>query len=295
MKKLLSMILFATATGVAFAETPPVKVIATINGENITVEEFDRLWDRLSPQQKSNYDRNGGKLPFLDTLIRRRLLIQEALKENFEKRSDVQADIRAARDGVIFDRYIREVVSEEAVPEKDVLAYYEANKSEFQRGETIKARHILFTPQEGNVVNTTRSDAKSEEEARIKAESFSRLLRGGKGNFSDLALQYSEDGSSTSGGDLGWFPRGKMVKEFDEAAFKLEKGEISEVIKSEFGYHLILVEDKKPGGALPYAQVREEIRDKFLAERIDQIMEAVGRLTQELRGASKINVFRENL
>ncbi len=287
--------LFAADAKTESAEKTAPKIVAVINGETLTADEFNRQWMRLTPTLRENYERNGGKLQFLDTYIRKRLLVQEALKHNFDKRPDVAYEMKSAAEGALFDQYVKDVVAANVVTEADEKAYYEKNKAEFQYPAMIKARHIIITPQMGAVVNTTRSDAKSKAEAEKEINELRKQLDGTVANFSDLASKYSEDGSASSGGDLGWIPRGKMVPEFEKVAFSLEKGQISEPFETQFGYHIVMVEDKKPAGVHSFDEVKDQIREKLLAEHADKIMAAVSELMRDLRKESSITIYRENL
>ena len=218
MKRLVVALTLALLAIVAVAqekqEAPQPKIAATINGEVLTAEQLDQLYAKLSTQMKANYERSGGKIQFLDNYIRKRLMIQEALKSGFDKQPGVVFDLQTARDSALFDRYIRDVVAMNIVNEAAIKAYYDANQQKFHRGEMVKARHIIATPAAGNVVNSTGDDAKSKEEALQKMTSLAQQIAAGVASFADVAAKFSEDGSAPLGGDLGWVERGKMVEAF---------------------------------------------------------------------------------
>jgi peptidyl-prolyl cis-trans isomerase C len=273
----------------------PKKVAAVINGEVLTAEDLDRMWSRLSPEMQSSYEQAGGKLTFLDNYIRKRLLIQEAIKQGFDRKPEVAFDLDQVRESALFDRYIRDVVAEEVISESDLLAYYETHQEEFRQPEMIRARHIIAMPGQQAVENTAGSDALTDEEALEKIKGLAMQFRTLGGNFADAAMQFSEDGSARLGGDLGWFPRGKMAPEFEQAAFELKVGETSSVVQSPYGYHVIFLQDRRPAGIAPFSEVRAQIRETFLRDKQAQVIAAVNDLTQQLRGASRISVYRENL
>lgn len=295
----LALTTISLAATVAAQTTPaavpagPQSIAATINGEVLTMERLDLLYSRLSPEMRANYDRAGGKRVYLNNYIEKRLLVQEALKEGLDRRPEIAADMRAAADSVLFDRYVREMVAPSAVPESDVRALYESTKNSYRTVEKIRARHIIASPAGGSVLNSTGDNAKSDEEALAKINRIAADIRAGKITFENAAKQFSEDASAAEGGDLGWFNRGMMVAPFEDAAFALEKGKMSDVVKTEFGYHLIQLDDRIPAGVAPFESVRYEVRERLLAERANQIMVEVNRLTQELRAASSIQVNPE--
>jgi peptidyl-prolyl cis-trans isomerase C len=270
------------------------KIVAVINGEKLSAAQLDRLYARINPQMRANYERSGGKIQFLDQYINQRLLLQEAVKSRFDKRPDIAAELEAAKDATLFDRYVREVVALEVISESEMRAFYDKNKNSFMREETVKARHIIATPQAGNVTNNLNDDAGSIEDARKKMMQLKKQLDAGA-NFAELAASHSEDGSATSGGDLGWFGRGKMVGEFEEVAFSLKPGETSDVIETQFGFHIVRLDDRKAGGIPPYEEVRGEIRERFMNERAEKVLERVSALTRELRTTSTVQINRENL
>ena len=140
-----------------------------------------------------------------------------------------------------------------AVSEGAVRAHYEAHLAEYREDEQVHARHILVTldPAQGD-----KADAR----ARVRADSLARAIAGGA-DFGELAKRFSQDpGSASQGGDLGFFARGRMVKEFQDSAFALAPGRVSQPVRTRFGYHLIRVDEHRPAGVRPLAAVHDEIR-----------------------------------
>jgi len=146
------------------------------------------------------------------------------------------------------------------VDEEDLKAYYEEHKDEFVEGEQAHARHILFrVPPDA----TPEQDA----EAKLRAEAVARMAAEGA-DFAELAAKHSEDpGSKDNGGDLGWFGRGRMVPEFEEAVFAAKPGDIVGPVKSQFGYHIIRVEGFRPEHQRPFDEVEEQVRFKVTEGR----------------------------
>jgi peptidyl-prolyl cis-trans isomerase C len=292
------------AAPAAAPAAPPQKVVASINGEVITQEKLDQLWNRLGTQARASYEQTGGKAALLENYLRKRLLVQEALKSGFDKRPDIQADMEASKEATLFDRYVRDVVADRIVTPQDVRKYYDEHQDEFQIGEKVHARHILVMANNGPGGKT---DAQAREiiekvalelrqqnvvPAGTSPEVANRLMLA---HFAEAAKKYSEDGSAQSGGDLGWAGRGAYDPAFEEAAFNLRKGTMSGVIKSSFGYHLIMVEDKKPAGVEPFEAAQRSIREFLIGQHQAEVIQAVTALTNELRSSSKINVYNENI
>ncbi len=137
------------------------------------------------------------------------------------------------------------------ITDNDIESYYEYNIESFKQPREVKARHILFRLPQG---------ASPEQEREVKARALKvlALARQGK-DFAELAKQYSEGPTKETGGDLGYFSKGKMVKDFEEAAFALDKGEISDLVRTPFGYHIIKVEDIREARTKPLEEVRPQI------------------------------------
>jgi peptidyl-prolyl cis-trans isomerase C len=304
MKSLLTSavaLLFATT---AFAQTqtaapkPESKNVAVINGEVITQEKLDFLYSRLGTQMRQQYERVGGKRAFLDNYIGKRLIVQEALKSGFDKRADVQADVAAAAEGVLFDRYVRDVLSGAFISEAELRKYYNENPNDFAVPEKVKVRHIIVMHQQGPKPKTremaleTITGVVSELRSQLgtKPDPGVALNR-----FAESARRYSEDGSASAGGDLGWHARGALDPTFEEAAFTLQPGVISGIIETAFGFHLIFVEGRQPASKEPFEEVKESIREFLMTQNATQVLDSVKLLQNELRTVSSISVFPDNI
>ena len=166
----------------------------------------------------------------------------------------------------------------------ELQRYYSEHQDEFRVPEQVKASHILIKAAEG-------SDPKVDAAARAKAEDILKQLKAGA-NFEELAKKYSEDsgdgvhpGSAQQGGSLGWFGHGQMVREFEQAAFSLSPGQLSGVVKSMFGYHIIRVDDKRPAGMKTLQEVRAQIEPEVAGldahQEADSLAATVARQAKE--------------
>ena len=193
-----------------------------------------------------------GFVEFKPEDFKKSITIDEAkLKEYFEKNKE-----RYRVPEKINVRYLeidpKAFKGEVEVTEKEIQSYYEYNADRYSQPKQVKARHILFKVNEDDseeVKNTVKK----------KAEKVLEKARKGE-DFASLAEEYSEGPTKSKGGDLGYFKAGQMEKPFEEAAFALKKGEISDLVQTRFGYHIILVEDIKEAGMTPLENVKGEIR-----------------------------------
>jgi Parvulin-like peptidyl-prolyl isomerase len=287
--------------------TDAQKAVAVVNGETITVEKLNRMYVNLNAQMRKQYDDNGGKGAFLENYIRKRLLIQEAVKSGFDKRPDVTAAIESARESTLFDRYVRDVVAAPIVTDSETRSYYDAHPDDFATPEKVHVRHIVITDIASGPAQKTKEDALARIEKVVAAIRASDVLSA-QGttdpatlahfrvvHFSEAAKKYSEDGSAESGGDLGWIVKGQSDPEFEKAAWNMKPGTLSGIIHTKFGYHLILVEDRQPVGTEPFESVQSTIREYLLTQKAPDVMGIVTRLTNELRANSRISTFSENI
>ena len=196
----------------------------------------------------------------------RRVRDEDEARTYFDQhRTDYRTPVRYGLDYVLV-----RVPSPDSVriPEAEIRRTYDANQNAYRQEEQVKARHILFMIREG--ARDASPDA--EKKAKARADSLLAAIRKDGSDFAELARRFSQEpGASTSGGDLGWFGRGRMVKEFEEAAFALKPGEVSQVVRTQFGYHIIKVEDHRAAGVRPYSEMHEEIRTQMAQARGDSI------------------------
>src|SRR5262252_6378075 len=142
------------------------------------------------------------------------------------------------------------------IPEADIEREYKNNEEQYSTPEQVRASHILL-----------KTEGKDEAAVRAKAEDLLKQAKGGA-DFAELAKKYSEDeASAKNGGDLDYFGRGKMVPEFDQAVFAMQPGQISDLVKTQYGYHIIKLVDKKPATTRPLAEVRQQINDQLAYEK----------------------------
>lgn len=284
------------------AQTPAddqQKIVAVINGETITRAKLDLLYNGMPAQMRSQYEKSGGKMAFLDNYVAKRLMLQEAIKSGFDKRPDVQATLDAARESALFDKYIKETVVPTIVTDQEVRKYYDEHKSEFVVPESAKVRHIVITwnnkPQPEALEQIKRVATEIRGGAPSPRDTTSDSAQVLLSRFSEAARKYSEDGVAQSGGDLGWVTKGSLDKNFEEAAFAMKPMMMSGIVESQFGYHLIFVEGKKPEGIQSFDEVKPDIREFLMAQHGADIMGSVKRLTNELRANSKVAFYPENV
>lgn len=291
---------FGQGAAPAPAENPDdQKIVAVINGEVVTRAKLDELYAGIGAQMRTQYERTGGKMAFLDNYVAKRLLLQEAMKSGFDKRPEVQGAMEAAKESALFDRYVKEVVAAPIVTDAEVRKYYEDHKTDFAVPEQAKIRHIVITwnnkpkPDAMELIKRVaieiRAGAPSPRDTSPENEKV--LLA----RFSAAARRYSEDGAAQAGGDLGWVSRGALDKNFEEAAFAMRPMSMSGIVESQYGYHLIFVEATRPPSTQPFDEAKADIREFLIAQHSADLMGAVKRLTNELRASSKIAFYPENI
>ncbi len=166
-----------------------------------------------------------------------------------------------------------------SVSDREIERYYQQNSSRYETAEQVAASHILFKTDPGA----------NEEEVRKKAEAVLAQAKAGA-DFAELARQYSEDTSAENGGDLGLFGRGQMVPEFEAAAFSLPEGQVSDLVRSTYGFHIIKVTGRQAAIVRPLDSVRDEIRNTLTQEKARESMEkAVDSAAQKLRASGSVD------
>jgi len=239
--------------------TDPNKVVMTIGDDKITAAQYDQLVNALPPQYQKPA-RGPQKRQIAEQMAQLKVLSVEAQKRGIDQQPVVKQQIAFDRENVLAQALFNELQKNVKVDDAEIQAYYDAHKSEF---ETVKARHILIRFKGSAVPLRPGMKELSDEEALAKAQDIRKQLLAG-GDFITLAKAESDDtGSGANGGDLGTFKHGQMVGAFETAAFALPVGQLSEPVKTQFGYHIIKVEEKQ---TKTVADAKEEIAAKLRPE-----------------------------
>jgi peptidyl-prolyl cis-trans isomerase C len=274
------------------AELPDV--LARVNGESVKKADLDRLIKNmeLSANQPIPAERRDEILRrALDQLVTYTVLSQECrarkvtvtdaeidgnlkqmqsqfpTEEEFKKaltaRGMTLEKLRSdARIDMSINRMMEAELASTPVPtDPQVREFYDKNPDKFKQDEAIRASHILIPADE-------KADEATKKKARAEIDDILKQLKGGA-DFGELAKKYSKDGSAAQGGDLNFFPKGQMVPAFDQAAWALKPGEISGVVTTPFGYHIIKLTEQRPASTVPFEQVSPRIKE-YLTEQQKQ-------------------------
>jgi peptidyl-prolyl cis-trans isomerase C len=217
--------------------------VATVNGKAINKSRVDMIVEQGA--RSGRPDSPESRKAIIDQLALQTVVADEAVKKGLDKSPAVAEQIEAVRQSILANAYVQDFIKSNPVSDESLKAEYERIKGTIA-GTEYKARHILV-------------------EKEAEARDIVARLKKDPGTFAKLAAEKSKDpGSKAAGGDLGWFdPRG-MVPEFGAAVSKLEKGKITETpVKTQFGYHVIQLEDSRPVQAPPFDEVKAELAQQL--------------------------------
>lgn len=280
--------LFLLSTGLhaAAGSTDPSTVLVTVNGENILQGDLDFLMSAfVLPQYRAQ--NQGQEMPeeqrqpvqqsLLNQIITERLILQYAIQAQITPDegilSEQFADAQAKRPDIApgqLEQFLREKLTVQTVIQKEITSkisvsdeelrdVYEGRKDQFNEPEQMRASHILIK---------VDPDASQEEKtaARQRIEDILANINAGQ-DFAELAKQYSECPTNQKGGDLGFFPRGAMVAPFEDVAFSLNKDEISGIVETQFGYHIVKVTDKKSQRTVSFEEIKDRLQQDLLQQK----------------------------
>lgn len=239
---------FAAAPAAAAKDAKKSEKIAVVNGKSIPATRADALVSAQVAQGQP--DSEDLRKAVREELVRREILVQEATRTGLDKKPDVQAQMDLARQGVLIGAYLNDYVRSHPVTDEALKKEYDGIRGALGDKE-FKARHILV---------------EKEDEAKAIIE---RLKKGEK--FEELAKQSKDPGSKDRGGELGWATPGSYVKPFAEALAKLEKGKTTEApVKSDFGWHVIMLEDTRDLKAPSLDEVKPQITQRLQQKMVEQ-------------------------
>lgn len=237
----------------------PDQVILTIGDEKLTVKEYEATIGAL-PQQYQGAARGAQKRQFAERLVQLKILSKEAEKRSIDQQPSVKQQLAFDRQNVLAGALFQDMVKTAKVDDQAARKYYTEHKGDF---EQVKGRHILIRFKGSQVPLRAGEKELTEEEALAKAQDIRKKLAAG-GDFAAIAKSDSDDaGSGANGGDLGTFKHGSMVPAFEQAAFALPVNQVSEPVKTQFGYHLIQVQEKQ---AKSFEEAKLEIEEKLRPE-----------------------------
>ena len=237
------------------ATTMENKVLATVSGFAITEADVSDFLRGMG-KNGQNYDNAEGRKAVLNELINQKLLLLEAQKNLFEAEPAFKEQLKKAKESLLSSYALEKAIAAVRISDKEIEDYYNENQDKFVTPETVNASHILVD---------------TEEQAK---EIYARIAAG-EISFEDAAKEYSSCPSKENGGSLGDFGRGQMVPEFDAAVFKMEVGEVTkEPVATQFGFHLIRLNEKKKGETMPLAAIKERLGQQLLMQKQQKAYES---------------------
>ena len=252
---------------------PPDRVVVAVGDLTITAAQFDQIVDAL-PEQYRAVARGSGRKQFADNVVRIAVLAQEGKRRKLDESSAYRTQSRFEDANILANMTYEEIGKNAKLDEADVRKYFEAHKAEF---EQVRARHILIRVQGSPAAVRPGQKDLTEAEALAKAQDLRKRIQAGE-DFAQLARQESDDtGSGAKGGDLGFFRHGQMVPSFEEAAFAMQPGDLSEPVKTPFGYHVIKVEAKE---SKSFEDVRPELERRLRPEQAQKTLEELQKKSQ---------------
>lgn len=294
---------------------PEDVVVAEVNGVKLTERDLTDVFREMIPQTSYHGTISAEKIEAvkqeaLDELIKRELYYQEAKrqklkvdsakvkeryagienrfrnKEEFKKALEAEGltekELKASIEKLLLVNrlYDEEVVKKAAVSESFLRDYYKKNQDNFMRPESIHLRHIIIKVSEG-------ATPKEREEMKARAEEVARKAKAGE-DFAQLAWDYSMDQYAVKGGDIGFIHKGRLTPEVEKAAFSLKPGEVSDVIQTKYGYHIIKVEEKIPSTKLTFDEAKGNLKKELEEKNTKELYES---LNARLKAAAVIKVF----
>jgi len=234
------------------------EVIATVNEKTINKSDINAIlkmqnisFDKMLPKQQK---------ALVKKLIERELLVEVAIRAGIEKDPEYLKALENNKKDIKIRIWMDKIYKRTLISDSEANKYYQDNKDKFKRAPTVHARHILV---------------KSEKEAKDIIAKLKNLKGEAlKNKFIELAKSKSVGPSSKKGGDLGFFGKGQMVKPFNDAVFSMKKGEFSkEPVKTQFGYHVIYIEDTKPKGLTSFEEVKKQIIKNMREKQFTKIIQ----------------------
>ena len=247
------------------------KVVAKVADKEIKESDVLQFIEEIGPQVAMQFQSAEGIKTIIQEMINQEILLLDAKENKLNEEEEFKVVLDHTVDNLLKNYAFSKILSGETVSDEEVEKYFEDNKAVFAK-ELVNASHILIDTEE-------------------KALEIKKEIEEGK-DFAQAAMEYSSCPSKDAGGELGEFPRGAMVPEFEDKAFSMEAGEVSEPVKTQFGYHIIKLNSKSDPTNITFESVKEDVRSEAL--RVKQ-QEAYLKKLDSLKDKYKSEIFEENI
>lgn len=215
------------------------KLLAEVNGKKITGVDYNLFIDSLNPQLKQYFGGEEMNKEVVNELVYQTLLYEDAMEKGMDKDDEFTQVLEKTKESMLKTYALGKLLATISVTDDEIKKFYQDNKDVFKENESANASHILVAEED-------------------KANEIYEKVKNGE-DFASLAKEFSTCPSKEKGGELGTFTRGQMVKEFEDAVFNNEVGAITEPVKTQFGYHIIKINDKNEGRDLAFDEVKDKI------------------------------------
>jgi len=247
------------------------KVLATVGGKKITVSDFMKKVKSLPERYQQVVDNR--REQFLEDIINDQLLYEEALRKGLDRDRETRELLDEARKKILIASFLeKQVNGKVSVTDEEISVFYQENSDKYMTPEVMRVSHILVPTRE-------------------EADSIVRELNQGK-RFEDVARAKSLDPTAQRGGDVGYFPKGQLMPEFDEACSALQIGEISRPVKTKLGFHVIMLTDRRAPQPMPLERVKEDIRRRIASIKKQELFDET---MEKLKAKTRIKINPETL
>ncbi|MFC1887370.1 peptidylprolyl isomerase [Candidatus Cloacimonadota bacterium] len=245
------------------------KILATVNGKDITMMDVDAFIRNLGQQRAAQFSSEEGRQQILHELINQHLFLADAIENKLEETDECKLELDKMKEVVLTQFNVNNTISSIEIEPGEVVNYFAANKAKYVVPESASTSHILV---------------KTEEECNDLYEKIMKKEL----DFADAAREYSQCPSKQNGGDLGMYARGQMVPEYDAVSFEMEVGEISKPVKTQFGYHIIKLNEKMAASEAKFDDIKDQLRKDILSEKQREVyMNKI----DEMKQLYKVEIF----
>lgn len=244
------------------------EIVAKVCGREIKKEDVVNFANMLGPQLTMQFQSKDGVKKLVQEMVNQAMLYNQAIDEKLDESEEYKLEMAKAKENILTNMAFRKALECDEATDEELKNYYDEFKNEFQEAESRSASHILVNDE-------------------AKAKELKAKIDNGE-DFADLAKEHSSCPSKANGGDLGTFQRGQMVKEFDDKVFSMNVGEISEPVKTQFGYHIIKLNNINEAKTKSFDEVKEEVRAHVMQMKQ---MNAFKKVIDELKDKYKPEIF----